>query len=181
MKRWIACLLALSLPGSAFAMGIGTTGYFGQSFWWGGAGAFGPGFGLGSVWLPSLDLYPTENIPIQIHAADTLAILIEDSDDIYLGGDVTFNVLRTTALPSMEGVIYPGGSLDLCACSGDTNIVLAGISRIGVEGGADMRLGVYLVPGVGIALNDGDGDMIWQGELQLSMWFGGGGGGTSMP
>jgi hypothetical protein len=172
MRRLLAVAF-LALPTPAWALGIGTTGYFGPDFAVGYT-FFGTNWQLGGTWLPSLDLYPTENISIQIHALDTLAWLLDDSDLLFLGGDMNFTVLRTGSFPAFDGVVQPGFSLDLYDIDGDTGMVLGGHARIGMEGGSDMMFGVYLVPGLGIVAGDFDEDVAWSGTLQVSMWFGGG-------
>jgi hypothetical protein len=165
--------LMLAIPHEASAMGLGTTGYLvGRDF------DFGVDTGVltfarfGGWWLPSFDLYPSQTIVIQIHGLDTLAWLFDDTDQIYLGGDISFSAYRTNALPGMTGVIEPGGSLDLWDFNRDLEIVIGGQCRFGIEGGEGMRMGVYLVPGIGVATGDFNDDVVWAGNLQWSMWFG---------
>ena len=161
--RRILLLGLLAAPSAASAMGVGTTGW-----------VAGPGFG-GGLWdaqpyLPSLDLYPTYNVRIGINALDTLAWLVADSDQIYLGGDVTATALRFDSFNGLDGVIQPGGSLDIYSNFG-TSLVLGGLARFGFEGGGTMQGGLYLVPGVGVAAGDGPDGAVWSGRVEFSLWF----------
>ncbi len=168
MRRFLLLGL-LAAPSVASAMGLGTTG-----------AVVGPGFG-GALWngnglwlgpaLPSLDLYPTKNLRIGINAMDTLAWLIEDSDQLYLGADVTVTALRVDSFDGLDGVIQPGGSLDIYSNFG-TGLVLGGLARFGFEGGDTMRGGLYLVPGVGVSAGDGYDGAVWSGRIEFSLWFG---------
>ena len=179
MRRFLLIGLLMA-PSVASAMGVGTTGYIA-----------GPGFGgslfngTNLLWfgpsLPTLDLYPTYNIRIGINALDTLAYLAEDTDQIYLGADVTVTALRVDSFNGFDGVIQPGGSLDIYSNFG-TSLVLGGIARFGFEGGGTMQGGLYLVPGVGVAAGDGDDGAVWSGRVEFSLWFGNPGkGGGSAP
>jgi hypothetical protein len=179
MRRYLLLGL-LAAPSGAHAMGVGTTGWVaGPSFGAGFAGSF-----FGGGYLPTLDLYPTSDVRIGIHALDTLAWLFEDSDLIYLGANVTVTALRVDSFEGFDGVIQPGGSLDIYSNFGST-IVIGGLTRFGFEGGGTMQGGVYLVPGLGIVAGDGDEGAVWSGRLEFSLWFGnpgkgGGGGGDSL-
>lgn len=174
MRKIALLTAALALPTQAWALGVGTTGYLGGDFGIAG-GAFG--FSFGGFWLPSLDLYFGEKVVVQLHALDLLAWLIEDGD-ILLGGDVVFTALEVPALGETEAVIQPGGTLDIYSFGGDVGIVFGGLARIGIEGGNDARVGLYVVPGLGVAAGDFDEDVVWSGGMQLSIWFGGVGGGA---
>lgn len=182
MLRHLAPLALIAVSSPAFALGLGTTAYMGSDF---GvpvstniAGVPFTTGTLGGAWLPSFDIYPTDNIGIQIHALDTLAYALSNDSVVYLGADVFVGVLRVDALPGTTGVIQPGGSLDLFSFNNDTYVALGGITRIGFEGGKAMRVGAYVVPGVGFATGNGDTNMVWSGALELSMWFGSGKGGA---
>ena len=102
---------------------------------------------------------------------DTLAWLIEDSDQLYLGADVTVTALRVDSFDGLDGVIQPGGSLDIYSNFG-TGLVLGGLARFGFEGGDTMRGGLYLVPGVGVSAGDGYDGAVWSGRIEFSLWFG---------
>lgn len=182
MLRRLAPLALLALSSPAFAVGLGTTAFMGTDFGIpvtvnvGGPITVG---NLGGSWLPSFDIYPTDDIGIQIHALDTLSYALSSNQVVYLGADVFFTVARVDAFKGTTGVIQPGGSLDLYSFSNDTYIALGGITRFGFEGGSAMRAGVYVVPGVGFETGNGDTNMVWSGSLQFSLWFGSGSGGSS--
>jgi hypothetical protein len=176
MRTTLLTLTALLLPGDAWAFGFGTTAWVGRDLGIGYGVVSDDGSGSSGLtlsWLPSFDLYPTDQILIQIHALDTLAFLLADSDVWVLGADVSFTAARTEAFPHLEGVIAPGGSMDLYSLNGLDGLVVGGQCRIGAEGGSAMKLGVYVVPGIGIAAGDFDTEAVWSGNLQLSYWFGG--------
>lgn len=163
MRRGAGVLLAWLVSAPAYGMGFGTTAQVtGFDF-----GAFGFGFGF----LPTLDLYPSENLVLQIHALDTLAFALADDDVLFLGADLTTTVVRVDALDGTDGVIQPGGSLDIYDDFG-TWFVVGGVCRFGIEGGGTMRVGAYIVPGLGLAAGDGDEEVAFSGSVQLSMWFG---------
>lgn len=164
MYRFTLATALLIVPTAAHAIGVGTTAHItGMSF--------DGGLWAGAGYLPSLDLYPSETVRIRINALDTLAWLLEDSDQIYLGGDFTITALRVDAFPNLEGVIQPGGSLDIYSNFGE-EIVIGGLCRVGMEGGGTMRGGLYVVPGLGVAAGDGYDGAVWSGAVELSLWFG---------
>jgi hypothetical protein len=159
---------ALAAP-SAQAMGLGTTGYFAGDI---GVGAVRWG---GGQWLPSLDLHPSPELSIQLHALDTLAFLTAGTDTIFLGGDLNFLVWSGAGPGGFEGVVEPGGSLDLYLDDGDVGVVIGGSCRFGFRGGDAQMLGLYLVPAVGVAAGEVGDDIVYGGALQLSLWFPGAG------
>lgn len=174
MKRVLGVLLAIGFAAPAHAIGVGTTAWMGHDF-----GVYVPvapfvEVHYGGEWLPSLDLYPTENVGVQIHALDTLAFLLADDDVVFLGADAFVTVARFDALEGTEGVVQPGGSLDIYS-DADTYLALGALARVGIEGGRDFKAGLYIVPGLGVVAGDGDGDVAWSGSVQFSVWKGAGG------
>lgn len=166
-------LLLSLVTADAQAFGIGTTVHTGPDFGMNVADdPFDLGLGWQSSWLPSVDLYPSDSIIIQIHALDTFAQLFADTDHLFLGANVAFTVVDAPAFGDFHGVVQPGGSLDFAVWDSDAFVTIGAIARIGVEGGSDFRLGVYAVPGIGFAAGDNGNAVVWSGTLQASFWFG---------
>ena len=169
MRTCLAALLfGLLWATPAHAVGLGTTGWFADDLGGGGAGG---GRWFGGQWLPSFDVYPSDQLSLQFHALDTVALLIDGTDIIFLGGDLNYTMWTGAAWGELEGVIEPGGSLDLYLDDGDVALVVGVTSRFGFRGGDAMKVGLYVVPGVGVAAGDAGDGVVWGGALQLSMWF----------
>ena len=67
-------------------------------------------------------------------------------------------------------MVEPGVSLDIASMDGDLGLVLGGQARIGMEGGNKMKLGFYIVPGIGLAAGAYDTALVWNGSFQLTFW-----------
>lgn len=172
MRRLLPALfasLAFALPTAAHAgVGLGTTLYLGPDFV--PTGNLGLGFGGTTAWLPSFDLHFNNQMSLQIHALDTLAFVLDNGDIIFLGADLNFHWKEVVGTPSLRGVIEPGASLDLTSFNGDLGLVIGGQARIGMEGGNNMHVGFYIVPGLGLAAGAYQTELVWNGSFQLTFW-----------
>lgn len=164
----LTALFLLASPASA--VGFGSTAGVGVA----GSRFVGDGdfFGLfgGLGFAPTLDIH-ADPVLVQIHALEFTEALI-DAEDIYLGANVLFSVHDAPLGGQWLGVVEPGFGFDVYS-AGDTTIALTGQCRLGGQVQDAAGLGVYVVPEVGIGINDGDADWIAGGTLQISAWFGG--------
>ncbi|MEQ1571191.1 MAG: hypothetical protein ABMA64_36520 [Myxococcota bacterium] len=150
--------LLLASLGEAHALGVGSTI------------AFGPGFDLfgGPAFVPTVDLV-FDPVIVQIHALDTLDAAFDEQ--LYLGANLYVEVVSQPIGGKWEGVVQPGGGLDLF---GDpTTVVIDGQVRLGAQAAEQAGVGLYVVPALGLVASDGDSSLFASGALQLSVWFGG--------
>jgi hypothetical protein len=172
MTRGILGLALLLAASDAHAFGVGSTGAIGIG---GGLAGFDPfdlggGFGDRSTggFVPTLDLHPSP-VHIQIHVMELVSDLI-DNEEIFLGANVYFDAVAQPLTGSWLGVVQPGFGIDIY---GDPlTIAITGECRLGPQVEEGAGFGVYVVPAVGIALDDGDAEWIAGGAIQLSAWFG---------
>lgn len=159
----LAALALFALPGSAAAVGFGTTyghGYEGST-----RGYYESPF----LRYPSLDLV-LSGVVLQLHPLALLDGITHD--DLWLGADAYFGGWSWGAGQALDGVVVPGASLDLTpdADFDHFNFSAMGQGRVGLEGGGTVRYGVYVVPGLGLALADGDFELALGGRVELALW-----------
>jgi hypothetical protein len=151
------------------------------------AATFGTTYGVGRTAITDTALVPiavTETAPGAF-----------PSFDLVLGGmylqlfplDFGFAIFENTLLLSANlflppaysaqngaATIAPGVSVEISSNS-DTDVsILSGqlLARIGVStGDQGMRAGIYIVPGAGVAVIEGDVEIMASGSLELSLWM----------
>jgi|WetSurMetagenome_2_1015567.scaffolds.fasta_scaffold892427_1 hypothetical protein len=162
--------VALVAPRNAQA-GIGTTYYVTPSTFSMKARADVMIIGIGESpeMYPSLDLYKND-ILIQLHVLRLVAGLADETISVGANG------YMTTSHPEaghLEGLIAPGASLDLESDMKfkHNHFDLAALLRIGVQSRNKLSAGVYVVPELGIALDNERVDLLAGGTLQLSLWL----------
>jgi len=181
LARSMFVLAMLGSAAPAWAFGIGTTAGIGA----GGAlfgGGPGTGRAVGSTWsgfLPSLDLH-FGDIALQIHVLETIAGIA--SEDFFLGANVYFGIPVGT-VADWDVIIAPGAGLDLWLTD-PFGVGVTAEAQFGLTRADQVSVGIYIVPALGFAFFDGDAALAVGGTLQLSIWFGvgggkGGGGGES--
>ncbi len=164
MRRLTILCALLSLPGTAHALGYGTSYGIGAEV--SGRGYYAAPFG---TW-PSLDLY-LHSVTLQLHPLELVHGIMQD--DIQLGANAYFAGRSFATGTALEGVIMPGASFDLAA---DTDfdpldLALMAEGRAGLQAADAMGFGIYLVPGLGIALADGDFELMLGGRVELAIWL----------
>ena len=162
MLRFALAGLLAALPAAAHA-GIGTTYSLGSEY-------STRGLYFSPMWLPTLDIV-NEGMVIQLHALDLLSGLTNEA--VVLGGNIHFTTLRKNINESIGGVVQPGGSLDIVTDFDFDPLYLSalGLVRMGAQSQKGMGFGIYVVPGAGIVLADGDLELGVSGTLQVSAWM----------
>ena len=164
MRRLFAVLALLCIPGTAQAMGYGTS--YGLGLESSSRGYYVAPFGL----YPSLDLY-LDAMTLQFHPLELVQGITQD--DIWLGANAYFPGPTFTTGTALEGTIMPGASIDLVADTDFKPLYLALMAqgRLGVQTAETMGVGVYVVPGLGLAMADGDFELMLGGHVELSIWL----------
>ena len=143
-------LLLFSAPAHAF--GLGTSIAFSDYGYW--------------TYAPTLDLI-FEPVTVQIHLVETLDDAFHN--DLYLGANVQVRVVEKEITKGLYGVAEPGGALWI---NGDpTRVSLAANLRLGAEAGEAVRAGLFVVPYLGLAIEDGETDVFAAGGLQFAVSF----------
>lgn len=124
---------------------------------------------LGYV-LPSLDVRVDELV-FQIHALETVVSIGNTSNDIYFGGNGWGTLAAGTLGGQWEVFGGVGGSADLYIDDGDVALQFGPVAPIGVRYGTSPRVGVYVQPGLYLAVAGGVGELIADGDLLVSVWF----------
>ncbi|MFH1468606.1 MAG: hypothetical protein ABIO70_29720 [Pseudomonadota bacterium] len=163
MRRALLPLLLFVLPTSAHAVGFGT------SYGHGVEQSVRQYYVSPFLAYPTLDLY-LQDMVLQLHPFELLQGFFHD--DLLLGGDLYFQGWAWGAGGALHGVAVPGASLDITpdADFRPFNLEAMGQARVGLEGGDAFRYGAYIVPGLGLALADGDFDLALGGRLEVSVW-----------
>jgi hypothetical protein len=172
MKRALVAMALLFVASDARAFGLGTTGalglggdLFGFDVFDFDAGAFDVSTG---GFAPTLDLHP-DPVHVQIHVLELVSALIDDGD-VFIGANVYFDAVAKPVSGNWTGVVQPGFGVDLY---GDpVTIAVTGECRLGPQVVDAAGFGIYVVPAIGIAIDDGDAFWLAGGSLQLSAWFG---------
>jgi hypothetical protein len=161
--RRVLSLLLLALPTTAQAVGFGT------SYGHGVEQSVRQYYVSPFRTYPTLDLY-LQDMTLQLHPFELVQGFFDD--DILLGGDLYFKGWTWGAGASLTGVAIPGASLDLTPAADfrPFNLAAMGQGRVGLEGGGAMKFGAYIVPGLGLALSDGDFDLALGGRLEVAVW-----------
>lgn len=172
MPRILVALTLLACSTNAQAVQVGTSTAFSTSgFVLGNAFDFGLGDVFGARgFAPSLDLR-SSTLHFQFHVLEFLSVLADDGG-AFIGANGYYQLHTAPVGGAWMGVVQPGLSVDLWA-DNDLLLGLAAEARVGVEAAEDMGFGVYVVPSLGLAVGDGDTDLIAGGTLQFSAWFGG--------
>ena len=168
MLRGFLALGLLFVAADARAMGVGSTAAIG-------VGGFGFDlFGGGSLdvstgsFAPTLDLHPNP-VHLQFHLLEFTSALINE-ETIFIGANVYFDAASMPVSGRWDGVVQPGFGLDLY---GDpVTIAITGQCRLGPQVQEAAGFGIYVVPAIGIAVDDGDARWLAGGSLQFSAWFG---------
>lgn len=143
---------AVVVANDAHAVGVGTSIAFSQDSFW--------------TYAPTLDLL-FDPVVLQIHLTHTLDEAFRD--DLYLGANLVVQVAEAPITDGLSAVFQPGGAMWI---NGDpTAVSLAAIARVGAEAGDRARLGVYVVPYLGLTIEDGDTDVFANGAAQLAVSF----------
>lgn len=130
-------------------------------------GATVPSLSAGGF-LPTLDLH-FDTFHLQIHALETIDLLFDE--EILLGANGYVDMVQRPVSGSLDAVFAPGAGVDIL---GDPfTLALTGEAQIGVRSRGEAGIGVFVVPALGIGLNDGTSDLIAAGTLQISVWLGG--------
>lgn len=160
----------LLLPPQAHAeAAFGLTAAFGQegptnsSAARGDYGTF-PGFKY-----PSVDIHFSK-WTVQAHVLELVDQLT--AENLYLGAQARYNLYDRDVVGSVDGVIAPGVGFDYLSDLDfdDVNIGLTGQAALGAEVGSGMRLGLYVVPVIGLGAISGDAELLLGGWLQISVW-----------
>jgi hypothetical protein len=150
--RTLLPLAFLLFSAPAHAFGLGTSITFSDYGYW--------------TYAPTLDLI-FEPVTVQIHLVETLDEAFED--DLYLGANVQVRVVEKELTKGLWGVAEPGGAMWI---NGDpTRVSLAANMRVGAEAGQDVRAGLFVVPYLGLQIEDGDADVFAAGGLQFAVSF----------
>ncbi len=120
--------------------------------------------------LPSLDLR-TENLLFQIHALEFVSGLANEL--LLLGGDLYFGKFSRPMGQTWKGIVQPGVGVSVL---GDPFVlyVLAEARLGGEMTTSGARLGVSVVPELGLLTGDPDPELVVGGGVQFSAWFGAG-------
>jgi hypothetical protein len=149
----LAALTALAcLSAPAHAVGVGTSIAFSQDGFW--------------TYAPTLDLI-FEPVTLQLHVAETLDQAFDD--DLYLGADLVVTVAEVKANDWLRGVFEPGAAVWV---NGDpSRFSLAAVARAGAVAGKGARVGLYVVPYLGMTIDDGDVSLFASGGAQVAVSF----------
>lgn len=150
--RWIIALAALSFASTAQAAGLGTSITFSQDGFW--------------TYSPTLDLL-FDPVVVQIHLAETLDRAF--NDELYLGADAVVTVAEVDITNGLRGVFQPGGAMWIYG--NPTRVSLAATARVGAEAGTAARIGVYVVPYLGLTIEDGNVQGFASGGAQVAVSF----------
>jgi hypothetical protein len=133
----------------------------------------GTSYTLGPVptltgWLPALDLR-TDALLVRIHALEFVGALSDEN--LLFGGDLFFGKFGRPMGQTWRGVVQPGVGLSVL---GDPfTLTVVAEARAGGEMTTDgARLGVAVVPQLGILTGEFDSDLVYGGGVQFSAWFG---------
>ncbi len=164
MHRILALFTLLSLPGTAHALGYGTS--YGIGLESSSRGYYVSPFGI----YPSLDLY-SDGALVQLHPLELVQGITQD--DIWLWANAYFPGPTFSTGTGLEGTIMPGASFDLRADTDFKPLYLALMAegRMGVQTAEAMGVGVYVVPGLGLALADGDFEVMLGGRVEIAIWL----------
>lgn len=161
MKRALVALALAAAPSLAHAG-------------WGFSYAQGPefstrGYYVSPMALPTFDIH-LEGAAIQINALDLVSGLTRE--EVILGGNVYVQALKKKVTEDVAGVVDAGGSLDLV-----TNfdfdplyVALLGQMRLGAQAQKGVGAGLYVIPGLGVAMAAGELELAVGGQLQFSVW-----------
>ena len=143
--------------------------------------------------LPSID-WKQGPLLIQFHALEFLSGITQGDDSFYgatqfnLGTNIYYRTSKKKITDKINGVIMPGGSLDIVAGLGDIedgsydgkSYTVAGLWRAGAQVTGGMGFGIYVCPALGVgsvAVPDpddgkfvGDLQLIVGGTLEVSVW-----------
>ena len=167
MRRAFAVLALSFVASDAWALGVGSTagvgvgGFFGFDSFGGYSGSVG-GF------APTLDLH-TDPVHLQFHVLELTSALINDQA-LFIGANVYFDAAAMPVGGPWTGVVQPGFGLDLYGSP--VTVAITAECRLGPQMWESAGFGVYVVPAIGMALDDGDAFWLAGGTLQLSAWFG---------
>ena len=167
MKRLLFAALLTLLPAVAQA-GVGT-------IWYTGGALNSHGYYSSVSWLPTLDFH-NKDMLVQLNAADLLFGLPAKS--VNLAGDVFATSRNMKVSDEVDGVFQYGGRLELETKTSfkTVNGALLGEVRIGAQTVKGMGVGIYVVPGLGLAYGTARSgnqkvDLAMSGQLQISAWF----------
>ena len=171
MKKLTIAALACAMPLTASAGGFGFTTHSGTSY------SQGIGYG-GSAFhdLPSLD-FRQSGWTIQVDALELLhGLTVEEGDarQLHLGLNAYKTVQRHDIRDHLGGVVQPGFSVDVDSNSGfdpmdfDLQLQVRMGARAQTPGG--MGVGLYVVPGLGVASFAGETGLAVSGGMQIGVW-----------
>ena len=166
MHKLLATLaLSLAVATPAYA-GIGASAYVGGT---------NDGGTMG-ILAPTLD-YRGGGILGQLHILDLIGEL--PNERLEFGLDVSGVVVRRKIGTDIEGVIMPGGTLNLNSPTSfkDPSWQILAQTRFGAEMKQGMGFGIYVVPQIGVSNFTGDVGLSYGGTLQFSTWMTNDGGG----
>lgn len=161
MKRLLIAALAAFVPAVANA-GVGLTWFTGSEF-----GA--KSYYASPMGLPTIDIHNKEFV-VQLHALDLVHGIV--NEQLYLGANGYMTTRRMKVNEDIGGVIAPGASLDIVTNFDfdPLNLAAQGLVRMGAQTQKGMGFGIYVVPGLGIAMAGGEFDVVMSGQLQISTW-----------
>ena len=164
MRRLTLLALLLALPAPAHAIGYGSS--YGLGLETSSRGYYVSPFGL----YPSLDLHLApawlQLYPLELVQGITI-------DELWIGGAGWAPGWSYGTGTVMEGVLMPGASFDLVADTDFKPLYLAvcATGRLGLPAQESMGFGAYILPSAGLALADGDFEVMLGGRMEFSLWL----------
>ncbi len=152
--RIVVTTLLLAAASPAWAVGVGSS--------------VGAQFGNTGGFLPSLDLH-FDPFVLQIHVLEFVNELTEE--DVRLGANFYGTAHATAFEGPWQGVVQPGVGLDIYA--DPFRLDLTGEVRLGAQTANERGgFGIYVVPALGLRIDDNDDPLLAGGAVQISAWFG---------
>lgn len=153
----------LAVPSHAWAFALGTSYGFGQR-------NITNSPGRSPLAYPTLDLR-ADAFHLQFGALDLINGLVDERADIVARG--YYGLAKQPATDALQGIFSVGGGVNLFTRGDyeDTSMIFEALARFGIENTGAYRLGVYITPGVGLAVMDGDLEMAFSGTLEASFAF----------
>jgi hypothetical protein len=124
---------------------------------------------LGYV-LPSLDIRLDELV-FQIHAMETIISIGDGGDAVVFGGNGWTSLTSGTLGGQWEAFAGVGGSADMLIDDGDLALQFGPVAPIGVRFGETPRVGIYVQPGLYLAVGGGVAELVGDADLLVSVWF----------
>lgn len=161
MKRAIVALALAAAPSLAHA-GWGFSYAQGSEF-------STRGYYVSPMVLPTFDIH-ADSLAVQINALDLISGVTREQ--VVVGGNVYVQAMKKKVSEEIAGVVDAGGSLDLVTNFDfdPVNVALLGQMRLGAQSQKGVGAGLYVIPGLGVAMAAGELELAVGGQLQFSVW-----------